>query len=506
MASEPIHPSRLLKKKNMARVTTAGPHGSGPAAGLVAAAGMAQYRRVAHSAGPITQTGNPADARPRVVIVGAGFGGIACAQALGDAPVRVTVVDRRNFHLFVPLLYQVATAMLSPADIAQPIRRILSRYRNIDVLMDEVTGVDLAGRRVLLRDGPDLPFDKLVVATGSDYSYFGHDDWAALAPGLKSIEDAQEIRSRLLAAFERAEMVADPEKQRALTTTIVVGGGPTGVEMAGSIAELARHALARDFRHVRPEAARTILVEAGPRLLPAFPENLARYAHNRLEKLGVTVWLNKPVEALDAGGAVIAGERVPAGTIVWGAGVRASAASGWLPGERDRSGRLLVTPELSLPGQDGIFVIGDLAHASGPDGSALPGLAQVADQQGRHLGRALAANLATGAPLPPFLFHDRGNTAIIGRNAAVFDFGHRQLKGFLAWVLWAVVHVYLLVGFEKRWLVTMEWLWLYLTYQRGARLILPEARRPGPVPAAPQVTPPAAPQAPAAAPHASLSA
>ncbi len=421
--------------------------------------------------------------RPRVVIIGAGFGGLACAWALGNRPVQVTVVDRRNFHLFVPLLYQVATAALSPADIAQPIRRILSRFRNIEVMMDEVTGFDPGTRTVRLRTGAPLPYDRLVIATGSEYTYFGHDDWAEAAPGLKTIEDAQVIRARLLRAFERAEISRDPDEKRALTTTIVVGGGPTGVEMAGAVAELARHALARDFRHVRPEAARVILVEAGPRILANFPERLADYAQERLKDLGVTVWTGKAVEAIDAEGATIGGERIAAGTVVWGAGVQASSSARWLDGDHDRTGRIVVAPDLSVPGYNDVFVIGDLANSRGADGAPLPGLAQVANQQGQHLGKALAANLTHGQRMPVFVFHDRGNTAIIGRNAAIFDFGKWQMKGFVAWVLWAIVHVYLLVGFDKRLLVTLEWLWLYVTYQRGARLILPpleQARRDDP--------------------------
>jgi NADH dehydrogenase len=426
----------------------------------------------------VTDLKEPHAARlPRVVIVGAGFGGLSCARALGNAPVSVTVVDRRNFHLFVPLLYQVATAALSPADIAQPIRRILRRYQNIDVRMDAMTGVDLGRRQVELRRGVRIEYDRLVVAVGSQYDYFGHDAWARYAPGLKTLEDAQLVRARLLECFERAEIEPDPERQQALITTIIVGGGPTGVEMAGSVAELARHALARDFRHVRPQAARIILVEAGPRILSAFPAKLAAYAERELKRIGVTVWTGRAVEEVDAGGATVSGERIDAGTVIWGAGVKAAPVKAWLPAETDRAGRVLVARDLSVPALDGVFVIGDLAHCDGPDGLPLPALAQVASQQGEHLGRALAANLSTGASMPAFVFKNRGNTAIVGRNAAIFDFGRWQLKGRLAWVLWAIVHVYLLVGFERRVLVTMQWLWRYLTYQSGARLILPAGSR-----------------------------
>ncbi|MYZ49071.1 NAD(P)/FAD-dependent oxidoreductase [Propylenella binzhouense] len=429
--------------------------------------------------------GAPAAAPPRVVIVGAGFGGLACARALGNARARVTIIDRRNYHLFVPLLYQVATAALSPADIAQPVRRILSRYPNIEVLMDEVTGVDWPARTVRLSSGAEIAYDRLVLATGSRYAYFGHDEWSARAPGLKGIEDARRIRARLLQGFELAEACRDPERQRTLTTTVIVGGGPTGVEMAGAVAELCRFALARDFRHVEPRSARVILLEAGPRILPQFPERLSAYAAERLRRLGVTVRTGSPVEAIEEGIVVAAGERIAAGTIVWGAGVQATSASGWVPAERDRSGRIVVAPDLGVPSVEGVYAIGDLAHAKSADGTPLPGLAQVASQQGTHLGRSLSREFEDGVPVPPFRFRDRGNTAIIGRNAAVFDFGRRQLTGLTAWILWAVVHVYLLSGFEKRLSVTLQWLWRYATYERGARLIDPnpnaaEARNAGP--------------------------
>lgn len=410
---------------------------------------------------------------PRVVVVGAGFGGLACARALGGSAVQVTVVDRRNFHLFAPLLYQVATAALSPADIAQPIRRILSHCRNIAVRMDEVTGLDVAARRVGLASGAELAYDRLVVAAGSEYDYFGHEGWQRFAPGLKTLEDAQLIRARLLEAFERAEVTGDRKRQQALITTVIVGGGPTGVEMAGAVAELARYALARDFRHVSPQSARIILVEAGPRILASFPVQLAAYAEERLKRLGVTIWTGRTVEAIDAGGATIQGERIDAGTVIWGAGVKAVPVRSWLSAETDRAGRVRVARDLSVPGLDGVYAIGDLARFEQEEGVPLPALAQVANQQGRHLGHALAAHLLRGAPMTDFTFRNRGNTAIIGRNAAIFDFGRWRLKGRPAWLLWAIVHVYLLVGFDKRVLVTMQWLWRYVTFQRGARLILP---------------------------------
>lgn len=426
----------------------------------------------------LNQTSRPkAGERPHVVIIGAGFGGLACAQALGGTGIPVTVIDRRNYHLFVPLLYQVATAALSPADIAQPIRKILSRHPDIRVVLGEVTGIDTERRLVRLNpDGPrrdgDIRYDRLVIATGSSYSYFGHDEWAAVAPGVKTIEDAQHIRARLLGCFERAELSTDPEEQAMLMTVVIVGGGPTGVELAGAIAELTRYALARDFRRIDPRSARILLVEAGPRLLGTFPEHLSRYAQHALGRLGVTVMTGQAVENIEAGGVTIGGRFIPAGTMVWGAGVAASPAGRWLGVETDRAGRIRVDADLSVPGLDGVFALGDTALGAADDGKPLPGLAQVAKQQGQHLGTALAANILRGKPMPPFRFKNRGNTAIVGRSAAVFDFGTRQLKGWLAWILWAVVHVYLLVGFEKRLLVSMQWLWRYLTYERGARLII----------------------------------
>lgn len=412
-----------------------------------------------------------ADTHPHVVIIGAGFGGLACARALGNHPVRVTVIDRNNYHLFVPLLYQVATAALSPADIAEPIRKILRRYSNIDVVMGEVTNVDPAGRRLCLADGHSVPYDRLVLATGSAYNYFGHDEWAAYAPGLKTIANARDIRAKVLLGFERAEISKDVEEQRALMTSIVIGGGPTGVEMAGAIAELAKWSLRRDFRHIDPGSATVMLVEAGPRILAAFPEHLASYARRRLEKLGVHVLTGVAVEEVRADGAVIGGELVRANAMIWGAGIAASPAGRWLGVETDRLGRIPVDPDLSVKGLEGVYAIGDTAVSCDEQGQPLPALAQVAKQQGAHLGAALAAQLERGAPLPPFRFKNRGNTAVIGRSAAVFDFGKRQMKGWFAWILWAIIHVYLLVGFDKRLLVSMQWFWRWLTYQHGARLI-----------------------------------
>jgi NADH dehydrogenase len=410
--------------------------------------------------------------QPRVVIVGAGFGGIACGKALGGTSVRVTVIDRRNYHLFVPLLYQVATAALSPADIARPIRRILGKYRNVDVMLGDVVGIDARSHAVRIGDGSTVAYDRLVIATGSEYSYFAHPEWARFAPGPRTLEDARAIRARVLTAFERAEISRDSAEQDALMTIVIVGGGPTGVEMAGSVAELARHALARDFRRIDPRRARIILVEAGPRILSAFPPSLSDYAHAAITRLGVTVITDQPVDSVDESGVSVGERRIAAGTVIWGAGIKAAPAGQWLGIELDRAGRIPVGPDLSVRGVADVYALGDSALTHGKDGAPLPALAQVAKQQGQHLGRALVSHLENGRAVPPFRFRDRGNTAIIGRHAAVFDFGWLQLKGRVAWILWAIVHVYLLVGFDNRLRVTVQWVWRYITYERGARLIL----------------------------------
>lgn len=409
--------------------------------------------------------------RPRVVIVGAGFGGLACAKALADTEVDVTVIDRRNHNLFQPLLYQVATAALSPADISEPIRRTLGRSENIHVLMGEVVSIDPTARTVSLADGAAIPYDRLVLATGSKYNYFGNEDWQKHAPGLKSIHEARQIRHRLLLAFEQAERSQDEAEQRRLLTSVVIGGGPTGVEMAGAISELGRFMIERDFRSLRPEQHHVVLVEAGPRILATFPENLSDYAADYLRNIGVDIRLNTPVEDVTAEGVQVKDGFLPASCIVWGAGVKASPAAHWLGISPGPGGRLPVARDLSVDGFEGVYAIGDTALALDKDGEALPALAQVAKQQGTFLGKALKASLLKGAAVPNFRFHNRGNTAVIGRNAAIFDFGTWQLKGRFAWLLWAIVHVYLLVNFEKRLLVSVQWIWRYTTRQRGARLI-----------------------------------
>jgi NADH dehydrogenase len=390
--------------------------------------------------------------------------------------VRVTVIDRANYHLFVPLLYQVATAALSPADIARPIRRILGRYRNINVVLGDVTGIDTKARTVRTDAGQVFTYDRLVVATGSRYSYFGHSEWAANAKGPRSLEDARFIRTKLLTAFERADATEDAAERDCLMTVIVVGGGPTGVEMAGAVAELARHSLARDFRRIDPRQARILLVEASPRLLASFPQSLADYAERELRKLGVEVLLGQPVENITAQGAIVGGRMIEAGTVVWGAGIEAAPGVRMLGVPLDRAGRVTVAADLSVPELSGVYVLGDSSIALGEDGKPLPALAQVAAQQGDYLGRALAARFR-GKDVKPFRFHNRGNTAVIGRNAAVFDFGSWRLKGRVAWVLWALVHIYLLVGFENRLSVALRWVWRYITGESGARLITPSAEK-----------------------------
>lgn len=412
---------------------------------------------------------------PHVVIIGAGFAGLACAKQLAGAAVRVTVIDRGNYHLFVPLLYQVATAALSPADVARPIRRILGRFRNVEVVLGEIVAIDTAARMVRTRERGIGPYDRLVIAPGSQYSYFGHPQWAAFAKGPRGIADARAIRTRLLTAFERAESCGDAAERQRLMTTVVVGGGPTGVEMAGSVAELTRRALARDFRHIDPRSSRILLIEAGPRLLPAFPQSLGDYAQRELGRLGVTVMLGQAVADVDSEGVTVGDSRVAAGTVIWGAGIEASPLVRGLGLPVDRLGRVEVAKDLSVPSLPGVYVLGDSALSRDENGAPLPALAQVAKQQGDYLGHVLATESRRRGPPPPFRFHNRGNTAIIGRNAAVFDFGRFAFKGRLAWLLWGLIHVYLLVGFENRLSVTMRWVWRYLTDEHGARLITPDA-------------------------------
>lgn len=409
-------------------------------------------------------------ARPHIVIVGAGFGGLSAAHALSGADADVTVIDRRNYHLFQPLLYQVATAGLSPAQIASPIRAILRHAANVRVVLGRVTGVDKERRTVTLEDRT-VAYDQLVIATGARHAYFGHDEWEGVAPGLKKIDDATMIRRRILQAFEHAEVSDDPAARQRLLTFVVIGAGPTGVEMAGAIAELARVALRHDFRTINPTEARIVLVEAGPRVLAAFPPVLSAAAQRSLENLGVEVRLGTAVTQCDDKGVTIGSERLEAATIIWGAGVAASSAATWLAAEKDRAGRVVVGADLTVPGRPEIFVIGDTAQAMGADGKPLPGLAPVAKQQGAYVARVLRARLA-GKPAPgPFRYRNFGTMATIGRRAAVADFGWIRFDGTIAWLLWGLVHVSFLIGFRNRLVVMLDWMWSYVTFQSGARLI-----------------------------------
>ena len=407
---------------------------------------------------------------PRVVIVGAGFGGLSAATGLTGAEAQVTVIDRRNYHLFQPLLYQVATAALSPADIASPIRAILSGQNNAEVLLAKVTDIDTERREVVLEDR-HVAYDFLILATGARHAYFGHDEWEQFAPGLKKIEDATELRRRILLAFERAEIAMEESERRRLLTFVVIGGGPTGVEMAGAIAELAKVALARDFRRIDPRQARILLIEAGPRILSAFPPKLSAKAERALTRLGVEVRTGTAVTACDEEGVRLGEERIPSACIFWGAGVAASPAAKWLRSERDKAGRVIVGPDLTLPGHPEIFVIGDTAHAAGPDGNPLPGVAPVAKQQGKYAAKVIRARLAGNSAPAPFRYRNLGNLATIGRRAAVADFGWLRVNGRFAWLLWGLVHIYFLIGFRNRIAVLLDWIWAYLTFHRGARLI-----------------------------------
>jgi NADH dehydrogenase len=413
--------------------------------------------------------------RPHVVIVGAGFGGLAAARALRRAPVDVTIVDRRNHHLFQPLLYQVATAGLSPADIAAPIRSIVRRQPNASVRLGEVVGVDTVKQRVRLADGALLPYDHLVLATGARHSYFGRDDWAEHAPGIKSIEDATAVRRKVLLALERAESETDPERRKALLTFVVIGGGPTGVEMAGAVAELAHRSVSKDFRSITPHCSSIILVEGGPRLLPTFPESLSAKAQRAIKQLGVELRLGARVTNVARDHVELGGESIPAYTAIWAAGVEASPAAEWLNAESDKAGRVIVGADLRVPGRRSVFAVGDTASCPGPDGQMLPGIAPVAKQQGRHVAEIISAELA-GDPKPRFRYRSFGSLATIGRSRAVIDLGGVHLSGFFAWALWSTAHLYFLVGFRNRFVVGLHWLWNYLTFARSARLITGDAR------------------------------
>lgn len=407
---------------------------------------------------------------PKVVIIGAGFGGLSAARALAKAPVHVTVIDRRNHHLFQPLLYQVATAGLAPTQIATPIRAILRKQRNADVVLGAVDGVDHRAKQVVIGE-QRIAYDYLIVATGARHSYFGRDEWEKVAPGLKTLEDATQLRKRILLSFERAELESDAAERLRLTTFVVIGAGPTGVETAGAIAELAKKALARDYRRINPQCARVVLVEGGPRALGGFPEALSAHAQCELERLGVEIELGRAVTAIDAQGVGLGDARIESRCVIWAAGVQSSPAARWLDIGADRAGRAIVDDRLRAPGHDDVFVIGDCAATTDKAGKALPGVAPVAKQQGVYVARAIAAAARGGSLSKPFRYSDYGNLATVGRKAAVADFRGLHFKGFLGWLIWSAAHVYFLIGFRNRIAVSLDWLWSYLTFERGARLI-----------------------------------
>lgn len=410
------------------------------------------------------------DRRPHVVVIGAGFAGLAAVSALRRAPVDITLVDRHNYHLFQPLLYQVATAALSPAQIAQPIRAIVRRQKNCTVALGEVVGIDTARKTVRGHAG-EIAYDYLVVATGATHAYFGHDDWAVMAPGLKTIDDATHIRRRVLQAFEQAEHCGDAAERRALMTFVVVGAGPTGVEMAGAIAELARHTLRGEFRRIDPAAARIILAEAGPRVLAAFPEKLSNRARRDLEKIGVEVMTGRAVGDCAEDHVTIGDDVIPCRTIVWAAGVQASPAARWLGAACDRAGRVQVAPDYSLAAHPDVFVVGDTAALTDAKGRAVPGLAPAAVQAGKYAGRVIQARVTGAAPPAPFAYRDDGMMATIGRGKAIVLIRGFGFGGFMAWWMWGVIHIMPLVGFRNRVVVAIDWFWSYLTHARGARLM-----------------------------------
>jgi len=421
---------------------------------------------------------------PRVVIVGGGFGGLFATQALAGAPVKVVLIDKRNYHLFRPMLYQVATGLLSADQIAAPLRSIVSRQRNVEVLQDEVTAIDPAQRLVRVREG-QVSYDFLILATGIQYNYFGHDDWRHFAPGLESLDDADLIRGKVLTAFERAEESAalghpDSAEVQKLLTFVLVGAGTVGIEMASTLAEMAHMALAHDFRHIDPRSARILLFEAAPRILPTFPEALAAKAQRHLESLGVKVYTNTPVSSVDEDGIVAGGKRIPASTILWGAGVLASPAARWLGAKMDRSGKIIVNADLSVPGHPEIFAIGDTAHVvaesrnllgvKSKQPKTLPGVAQPAIQEGKYVARLIRRRVAGKPAPPPFWYWDKGDLAIVGRTYALADLRFVRFAGFFAWILWAVVHIYFLIGFANRFFVLMEWGVTFVTKRRQVRV------------------------------------
>ncbi|MFL6799150.1 MAG: NAD(P)/FAD-dependent oxidoreductase [Xanthobacteraceae bacterium] len=423
-------------------------------------------------------SGSPAHLNlPHVVIVGAGFAGLEAAKALARSPVTLTILDQQNYHCFQPLLYQVATAALSPADIAWPVRGILRTQANARVLLARVSGLDAALRIVTTTVGA-IPYDYLIIASGSRHFYFGHDAWEPHAPGLKRIEDATRIRARILLAFERAELTDSESVRRELMTFVIVGGGPTGVEMAGAIAEMARQTLKKDFRQIDPALSRIVLLEAGPRILPALPENLSRYSQSALQHMGVDVRTSERVLECDAHGVTTERGRIGASCLIWAAGVQASPAALWLRVQPDRNGRVPVASDLSVPGLENVFAIGDTAAVTDRDGRPVPGLASAAKQMGGYVGELVAARVAGRRGEGPFRYRHYGELATIGRRSAVVKLGRVELTGVLAWLFWSVVHIYFLIGTRNRLIVALSWFWNYLTYQRGARLITSDNTEP----------------------------
>jgi NADH:ubiquinone reductase (H+-translocating) len=406
----------------------------------------------------------------RVVIVGAGFGGLEATHRLAGAPVEITLIDRRNHHLFQPLLYQVATASLATSDIAWPVRYLMRDRREVTTLFATVSGVDADRHAVLLDDGSEVNYDTLVLATGARHAYFGHDEWEQFAPGLKTLEDATTLRRHILVAFERAERETDPERRAARLTFVIIGAGPTGVELAGTIAEMAHHTLPGDFRNIDTRRARVVLIEAGPRVLAGFPDDLSAYAQASLEKVGVEVVLGQPVTEIDRDGVVYGGQRLNAKTMIWAAGVRASPAAEWLNAPTDRAGRVQVEPDLTVPSHADVFAIGDTVTISAWDGKPVPGIAPAAKQQGRYVAETIKARLR-GEKLPPFRYRHAGSLAQIGKRLAVIDFGRVKLRGAIAWWIWGIAHIYFLIGLRHRLAVALTWLWIYARDQRAARLI-----------------------------------
>jgi len=404
--------------------------------------------------------------RPRVLILGGGFGGLSAARALARVALEVTLIDRHNYHLFQPLLYQVATAALAPNTIAAPVRAILRAQHNATVLMETVSGIDTAGRAVLIGE-QRVAYDFLIAATGARHSYFGHDEWEKFAPGIKTLFDALSIRQKVLSAFEAAEVCDDANERRRLLNFILIGGGPTGVELAGAVAELAKASLVHDFRHIDPSSARVILIEAGPRVLPTFSERSSTAARRALERLGVEIWAGRTVTVCDADGVEVGSERIAAGTILWAAGVAASPVVKWLDAPADRAGRVAVRADLSVPGHPEIFVVGDACASLSWDGKLAPGVAPAAKQMGAYAARVIRARVEGAAAPAPFRYRHRGSLATIGRNNAVADFGWMTLAGWPAWLVWSVAHIFFLIGFRSRIVVALDWLWAYATFRRG---------------------------------------